>query len=300
MINLLGHIVFASAFTLCLKWVQVRRREDIVTAGAINYITAAVLSFANFYPQTKSQTIDTAAVLTGAAMGACYFTAYFFVIYLIKWVGAASSAVVGSLSILIPIAVAALVWQETPNAWQWAGIGLAIASLSLIGTSKSPTNATQTTAAQKPNAPIDPATKRAKNVVLVLLGFFVIAGSSRLAQRAFGHLSTEEHRSTFLFSAFAVAGTASLILLVARRRMPRAAECSIGLALGATNIVHTRLLMKSLDQNPGYIVFPIASAGALIFTTIVASQFLGERNSPRTVLGISIAVVALVLLNVNV
>lgn len=295
MINLFGHIVFASAFTLCLKWVQTRRNEDIVTVGAINYITAAVLSFANFYPQATSRIIDTGAVLTGATMGACYFTAYFFVIYLIKWVGAASSTVVGSLSILIPIVVAALLWQETPNPWQWAGIALAIASLSLIGVAKAATTS-QNMATTREVKAIDASTNR---VVMVLLGFFIIAGSSRLAQRAFGHLSTEEHRSTFLLSAFAVAATASLILLVSRRRFPSRGEWCIGLALGATNILHTRFLMKSLDQFPGYIVFPIASAGGLIFTTIIAAAFMGERNSRKTLIGISMAVIALVLLNVN-
>ena len=43
MISLLLNIIFASAFTLIIKWVQVRQREDICTVGPINYIVAAVL-----------------------------------------------------------------------------------------------------------------------------------------------------------------------------------------------------------------------------------------------------------------
>ena len=35
--------MFASAFTLIIKWVQVRPRENICTVGPINYIVAAVL-----------------------------------------------------------------------------------------------------------------------------------------------------------------------------------------------------------------------------------------------------------------
>ena len=302
MIYLFGHIVFASAFTLALKWVQMRRREDIVSVGAINYITAALLIFPRCYSVVNASSVNSAAVATGATMGACYFTAYFFVIYLIKWVGAASSTVVGSLSILFPISVAAMLWKENPNSYQWIGIALALTSLTLIGRNKSsagnlPADAPNGTASNDLNSVLP---TQATRMTLILLGFFVIAGFSRLAQRSFGHLSTEVHRPTFLFTAFAVAGTASLLLLFVRRRWPSRGEWCIGVALGTANILHTHFLMRSLDHHPGYLVFPIASAGGLIFTTLVATLLMGEHTSRKTRLGIGMAVLALVLLNVSV
>ncbi len=301
MIYLLGHIVFASAFTLGLKWVQMRGRENVVTVGAINYITAALLIFPRFHAVTSTSSVDTAAVGTGATMGACYFMAYFFVIYLIRSVGAASSTVVGSLSILFPISIAALLWKEVPNAWQWIGIVLALTSLCLIGRAKS---AAQDLPADTSNEEVRKDINlalplHAKRTTLILIGFFIIAGCSRLAQRSFGHLSTEIHRPTFLFTAFAVAGTASLILLLVRKRWPIRGEWCIGIALGATNIVHTHFLMRSLDNHPGYLVFPIASAGGLIFTTLIATMLMGEQTSRRTRTGIGMATIALILLNVR-
>lgn len=234
-------------------------------------------------------------------MGACYFTAYFFVIYLIKWVGAASSTVVGSLSILFPISIAALLWKEVPNAYQWIGIALALTSLCLIGRAKS---SAQDLSADAANDAVlkdinQALTPQARHMTLILIGFFIIAGCSRLAQRSFGHLSTETHRPTFLFSAFAVAGTASLVLLLGRKRWPSRSEWCIGIALGAVNIVHTHFLMRSLDNHPGYLVFPIASAGGLIFTTLIATILMGEQTSKKTRAGIGMAVIALVLLNVT-
>lgn len=307
MIYLLGHIVFASAFTLCLKWIQTRGRQDVVSVGAINYITAALLIFPTFNATVSYSSVDTAAALTGATMGACYFAAFFFVIFLIKWVGAASSMVVGSLSILIPISIAALLWNEVPNAYQWVGISLAVGSLSLIGVAKSARPASTTDGMQTESRTIAEAAlttsaasiQGVPKILPMLLGFFVIAGSSRVAQRAFGHLSTEAHRPTFLFSAFAVAGVASIVLLLGRRKLLSGGEWCTGIALGTTNILHTHFLMRSLDRYPGYVVFPVASAGGLILTTFIATQLMGEQTSRQTRVGISMAVIALVLLNVN-
>ena len=74
-------------------------------------------------------------MVAGGTMGACYFVAFFFVVYAIKWIGVASSTVIGVLSILCPILAGIFVWHENPNLFQMLGVGLAILSLSLIGSS---------------------------------------------------------------------------------------------------------------------------------------------------------------------
>jgi len=59
-------------------------------------------------------------------MGLVYFVAFFFVIYCVRVVGVSSTMVVSSLSLLLPIIVAAFVWESTPNMIQIAGIALAL------------------------------------------------------------------------------------------------------------------------------------------------------------------------------
>lgn len=285
---LLGHVVFASAFTLCLKWVQVRKRDDVLTIGAINYITAAALIAPEFLSLEAS--VDSMAIATGSAMGACYFVAFFFVIYLIKWVGAASSAVVGSLSILFPIVVSATIWDEVPRTIQWVGIGLAVTALSIVATAKR-----QRIGSQKQASQTQPGLSTL--TIAALVGFFFLAGTSRLSQRAFGHLSIDGQRPVFLISAFGVASVCSVIMLLIRRRKPTRNELLVGLGLGTTNILHTHFLIKSLDRLPGYVVFPFASAGGLILTAVVATLLLNEQNSRQTIFGVSLAALALVLLN---
>ena len=67
--------------------------------------------------------------------------------------------------------------------------------------------------------------------------------------------------------------------------------------LGTANMLQSHFILKALKEFEGYIVFPVVSAGGLIFTTLVATWFLGERLTNRTYVGISLATIALLLLN---
>ena len=50
----------------------------------------------------------------------------------------------------------------------------------------------------------------------------------------------------------------------------------------------------------GFIFFPVSSAGNIIFTMFVAVLWLEEKISRRALIGIGIAVVALIMMNLKV
>lgn len=280
MIYLLLNIVFGSLFVLSIKWVQNRKQEDIVTIGMINYIAGALAILPEFI-QSHPSMVTASALGTGGTMGACYFVAFFFVVYAIRYVGVASASVVGSLSILCPILIGVLVWNESPNFYQVLGIGMALLSLSLIGGS---------TDSQRPVV-------RAWLVPAMLIAFFILAGVSRLSQEAFRHICHAEERSVFLFTAFSVAAIPSMVALLIRWKRIRWQEWSIGIMLGTVNVLQSHFILKALKEFPGYIVFPVVSAGGLVFTTLFATSFLRERLTFRAYIGIGLATVALLLLN---
>lgn len=284
MTYLLLHIVFASAFTLFIKWTHVRGREDVVTVGAINYVVAAIAILPVFLLYNP-QPVSIGALWTGASMGAVYFIAFFFAFYSIKKVGASSTTVVSVLSILFPIGFTAIVWHEIPNFVQTVGIGMALLALLLIGAQ------TNRSAADEHN-PSTPAWI----VPAVLIAFFLLCGCSRLSQEAFKHVSPPGHRSAFILSAFAIAAVPSLVFLIRRRRYPRPMEIAFGISMGLANILQTYFILQALQRFEGFIVFPVASAGGLVLTTLVATGLLGERLNRRTCAGIMMSVIALFLL----
>lgn len=287
MIYILLYIVFSSVFGLCIKWVYNRGREDIITIGAINYIVAAI-AIVPWFLFGVPQTGDTMAMLTGGTMGLVYFIAFFFVVYCVRVVGVSSATVVSSISLLLPIIVAAVVWNSIPNGLQIAGIALAVVSLLLI--------------AIKPQAvgtsdPEDKKTGREWVPPVLLFGFFLLCGMSRIAQETFKYESLADQKPTFLLTAFIVASIPSVGLLVYRFKPVQLMELVIGVIMGVSNILQTLLILMALDAIPGYIVFPLSSAGGIVFTTMVATLLLHEKLRPRAYAGIAIAVVALFLLN---
>ena len=302
MVYLALNIAFASSFTLCIKWVQNRKREDIVTVGMINYIVAAALTLPEFLSadsQASESGLDTSAILSGATMGACYFIAFFFVSYAIRKVGASASAVIGALSILMPISCGIFIWHEQPNSLQSVGVILAVLSLVLVGGNrqKKPEQKTATEPETKTDETASKTHSGQWMTPLILVVFFLLAGLSRLSQEAFKHESSSDHRPTFLLTAFVVSAIPAVAVLIARRRRITLAEFGFGFAMGASNILQTHFILKSLHFLAGFVVFPVSSAGGLLLTAIVATSLLGERLNRKTCWGIGVAVVALVLLN---
>ena len=293
MIFLLLHIVFASSFTLLIKFAQQRGNVHVVSIGAINYIVAALAIWPVFLVANPSP-VSIHALWTGGAMGATYFIAFFFVTYAIRKVGASSTTVVSVLSILLPISLAAMLYQEYPSRGQAIGIGLALFSLLLIAVGRTP-NQRRALPTRQPEDRRDQKS-RTWVVPLILAVFFVLCGMNRVYQDAFKHLSSGEHRPAFLVAAFTTASIPSLVVLIRRRSIPLRAELGVGLAMGLANVLQTFFVLRALQYLEGYIVFTLASCGAIVLTTMVATLIMGERLSRQAQLGIGLAVVALVFL----
>lgn len=294
MIYLVCYVIFSSIFTLCIKWVHVRGKEDIITAGAINYIVAALI-IAPWFVIDGQQTGNRAAIIAGGSMGLMYFINFFFVIWCVRVVGASSTTVVGVLSMLMPIIYAAITWDSQPHWLQGIGIALAFVSLILIGLK--PDRQVADVKNKKADKSKEPFSWKAP---LILGGFFLLCGLSRIAQESFKYESVESQKPTFLLAAFVAAGIPSIILLLWRRRKIMPMEAFVGVAMGVANGSQTWFTLKSLDAMAGFIFFPVSSAGGIIFTMFVAVLWMQEKISRRALIGIGIAVVALVMMNLKV
>lgn len=278
MIYLFLNVVFSSFFILCIRWVQLRK-NDVVSVGMVNYLVAGAITL--IVAAILQPPFTLAGVTTGAANGICYFVAFFFLNYAVRFKGAANITIVTRLSILFPILFGIWIWNEWPDAGQATGILLACVSLVLIS---------------RRNANLD-RQETPPYAWAVLLVFFLIAGGSRLSQEAFRNLCEGRERAVFLMVAFVLTAIAALGVNLYRRRWGTMEEWSIGIVLGVSNLVQTFLILKALEAYPGYIVFPVVSAGSLVFTTLVAVGFLREQLSWESYAGIFLASGSLVLLN---
>ena len=327
MLPLILHIVFSSAFILLIKWAQIRKTEDELTIGAINYIVAAI-TIAPVFLLNLPEQISAGAIWTGSSMGLIYFLTYFLVIFAVRKIGAASTTVVSTMSILVPIVFAAIYYLEMPSGIQTIGIALALVSLTLIGFKSDHESSakkavfkeavfeearnetlTEEASSAREDSTREDSTKQDSTkpvfdsglwVFSVLVIFFLFCGLARIAQEAFKHVVEQEQqtsqRATFGLAAFVTAAIPSLLVPIFRRKKFQVSELAVGGAMGITNILQTLLILAALQQYHGFIVFPIASAGSVVLVAVVASFVLRESLTRRTILGISISVLAVFLL----
>ena len=281
MIYIALNILLSSLFLLLIRWLQ-HRPVDILTVGAVNYIVGAVGALLMYLP-TGSRAYSVASCVFGAINGAAYFVSFFLLLSTMRWKGAALAAVLSRLSILVPVLCGILIWHERPSALQSVGIALACVSLTLVGRGR----LTFRVGDLPWYAPIH------------MGAFFLIAGSSRLAQEAHSHMAGGHEEPSFLLALFGVAAIASAAMLLFRRKVPQPAELLYGAIIGLANVSQTFFILKALEGYAGYVVFPVVSAGGLVLTALVAAFLLDERLTRRSYVGIALAVLALTLLQAN-
>lgn len=309
MLALILHIVFSSAFILLIKWAQIRKSEDQVTIGAINYIVAAVTVVPVFFLNRPEQ-LSLGAIWTGGSMGLIYFLTYFLVVFAVRKIGAASTNLVSAMSILVPIVFAAIYYLEMPTTFQTIGVGLALVSLTLVGFQSKHEPLIEVASDEDRRAKTSVANRGSENpvfdsqlwILLVLFVFFLFCGLARIAQEAFKHVVELEQqpvpvqRATFGLAAFVTAALPSLLVLFFRRKKIHLSELGFGCAMGITNILQTLLILAALQQFAGFIVFPLASAGGVVLVALVASAMLEESLTRAMIVGISLSVLAVFLL----
>lgn len=292
MVYLILNILFSSCFILCVKGVQKTRSLQIVTVGCINYIAAALCAVPGFLDSEPSERMGH-AIWTGGLMGTGYFVAFFFLIHAVNWVGASNSAAVSRVSLVIPICAGVWLWGESPDWFEISGIGLAFVSLSLIGRLP-PQSIHRKSLEEKRDV--------ARWLVMLVLGiFFLICGLTRLMQQSCQQLCNGvADYPTFLLAAFCCAAIPSIVVLVYRRQPIQWQELIVGILLGATNILQSHYILRSLDVFDGFLVFTVTSTGGLVFTTAIAVFYFKEKLNWQSGLGIGLASLAIVLLQLPV
>ena len=280
MIYLFLNIIFSSSFILIFRWVQ-DRDEELKTVGAISYIASALLAALLFLFSDKTFSINTA--LLGAINGIMYFIGYLLLIPVLFWKGAALTAVASRLAMLMPVVFGILFWDERPSLWQTLGIGFGAFSLLLIGKNKT----------RIVNSIIP------SRIIILMMIFFIVAGSARTSQEAFKYYGNPDEIAFFVLVAFSIASLASIAIIHFYKLRSSLSEVIIGAVVGFSNCLQTVFLLKALEQFPGFIVFPIISAGGLVFTTSIAIFLFKEPLSKSSTWGIAIAILAMALLNIN-
>ena len=246
---------------------------------AVNYIMCLVMSavFAGvdqLFPRTASlgQTLS-----LGAINGLLYLMSFAMLQVSIQKNGVVLSTIFMKLGLLVPLALAVVVFREKPEVQQVVGFLLALVAILVINYEKT---------GQK--------SQSAGFLVLLLL----LGGAGDTMSKIFEEIGDGALADQFLLYTFASALILCLILVLVKKEKMGKWEWLFGLLIGVPNFFSARFLLKSLSYIPATVAYPTFSVATLLVVTLAGVVLFGERLKKKQWVGLGMILGALVLLNI--
>jgi drug/metabolite transporter (DMT)-like permease len=267
-----------TAFLHSLRWAQ-HRRAHIYAVAASNYITAAVI----FVWWVVFADIPTHfdVLFRGGVIGLLYGTAFFLLMYGIESIGVGKTSIVVNLAQAIPVLASIAIWGERPGWLLIAGICLAAIAIPLIFL---------------PSVSANNRRARGK-VVLAMTVLYIAQGAAYTIMKSFERLGRPDEKPALLAGLFITAAILTSSIVVFLRAKADSQDLFHGVLIGGCNVVSNAALVAALALAAGTVVFPTVTAGTIIAVTLSSVLIWRERYRPIAWLGLAIAVISVVLIN---
>ena len=270
-----------------------QREWPILPIVALNYWVCFALSL-TLLPagdMARLTTPDGWWVLAGVE-GLCFIGTFTLVGLSAARLGAGYTGLLAKLSLVIPVTVSLLVFDERLDGIQLLGLGLSLAAIvalhwHLLFPGKSVT---------QPN----PAVKTQGAWALLPLFLFLGAGAVDTNFKLFDAWYADSlPQEAFMSAVFVVAGTVGVGLSVRSRRPEwRWRPILVGtFVLGVPNFFSLWFLLKALAELPGSLFYPLNNLGQLLLMVAGGALLYKEPIHRHTWAGLALALLSLLLLN---
>jgi len=281
-------IVMFTIQTISFKDFNSRLMKNLDSYFLFNvfYFTLAVLVFVVFNRNWES--IGPLTIGLSVGFGVLFMATILLYVKAMELGPLSFSTLLFSMALLVPIVVGAAFLDEPIRPLQVAGLALLIVTFVLAGKSSGGDD-------KKPNL------RWLILIILACLGNGTLMTTTRVHQAILPGQEVEE----FLILGFSTAALLSLALYFARRtrkkqdighlrskRFP-VVVLAAGLTTGFGNLV----AMILAGRIPAIIQFPMINGGLVILATALSALLYHERITRRTVVGLVIGLVALILLS---
>ena len=196
--------------------------------------------------------------------------------------GAALSSAFAKLGLLVTLTVSVLFFQERPGVLQAIGIVLVLAAIVLISSRD------------------EDAPEQAPHLALLLLTLLT-GGCGDAMIKVYEQFGPSGESAVFFFFLFATAAALTAVLaLVEFRRSGKKllpTEMAAGIAVGIPNYFSSYLVLQVLRFLPAFVTYSVYSTGTILLVLLLSALLFREKPGKRQLLGISLILCALVLLN---
>lgn len=290
MLNLILSILCSTAIALVFKSFNRFTKVDLFHAIVVNYWVCAILGTLVLGEIPISAETFAEPWFPNAVMLGCFFIGTFYIIgKTISIFGVAVSAVTQRMSLVAPVVIAFLYYNESLT---WTkGIGIVLALIAVVLTNiKSKTEEIEVSEKRK---------------WLWLLPVFLFSASAlvevvlQYVQRSYFDANNDNQLpfTILLFGTAASIGLLVYIFNVIRTRKTMNIESLIGgIALGVPNLGSIYFLLKVLGEMEGSVVFPINNVAVLILVGIIAYFAFKEKLTFVNIVGIVMAILSILLI----
>ena len=277
MIWLIASILFSSLifaiFKIFNKY-EVNNLEAII----VNYLVASILGFFLFGNTPSISQLNSSFGITALIIGFLFITLFNVMAKVTQQNGVSVASVSNKMSVIIPVIVAILIYQDSYSFLKILGILLALLGIYLV-------------------------TLKEKNTIKVswVLPLILFAGSGLLdATLNFAEAKVVDSNQLGLFTptAFAIAAIFGIVYLLYKKQIPSKKSLLFGLVLGIPNYFSIYILLKALEGSglESSIVFPINNMGVVLVSTLISLIWFGEKLSIKNYIGVAISILAISLI----
>lgn len=293
-----------------------RQRLDRMALLTVNYAAAVVVAAGLLAlggrEATGGLSMEASLVLLGAGAGALLIFGFFVLSVATEVAGMSLAIGVMRVSVVIPFVMSWVVWDEVPSAAQVVGLVLAGAAFFLIAhrRRRAPKPTVELAAPAPTAAPVEARPSAGAGaerefswrVFGVLTLVFLAGGAVDVTMKAFEEeFGAQNSRVLFLLFAFGVAFLIGSAVVWGRGmragRWPSAAVVGWGVVLGIVNYGSLEFILRAIEQLPGTFVFPVNNIAIVLLAAALGVYVWEEHLSRINRVGLALAVLALLLLN---
>lgn len=274
-------IVCSTSIALILKYSDTKKDEPIVLLAG-NYFVASLIGLVLLIlNDEKLFSIQT--LFFGAGLGLLFVLSFFVYAKAISYAGTGLATTSSRLSVIIPILLSIILFNELPNELHLLGFLFTVITFIFFYFSV------------RENRRDGEGALKYLLLFLVLIGI----GINDFAIKVFKGWKPEQEEPFFVFFIFSSAFVYTLIYIITKKVEIKKETAFWGMVLGIPNVFSTVFLLSALSLLPAILVYPFVNVGIIIFTTLFAFILWKEILNRWGVLALAGGLLAILLLSLG-
>jgi drug/metabolite transporter (DMT)-like permease len=278
MVALLLTVLCSSSIALILKDNHIRQGNPLLLLAG-NYFIAALIGF-GFVLADKEAILSTETFIFGTLLALLFVATFFAFTKAVGAAGTALATVSSRLSVIVPLLLSIIIYQEEPTIYQLAGIILAFITIILFYFSLR-----------------NESSKKLHFIdYFYLLAVMIGIGLNDFCMKVFQQWRPGSEKSYFILIIFSAATIYTFsAILIKGIRFNRIVLIRGGL-LGVPNMFSTFFILLALAQVPAIVVYPVTNIGIILLTALGAWIIWKEKLNMYGIFALISGIVAIIFL----